>query len=102
MALPITTETTGKIAIKLSTIEAIGYFENFINCDLCLSNESPAYYYIPILDVLYCEKCYLAWAGYKEKYTKEERNLEKERFDNCQAFCTDLETRGLDHSKELE
>ena len=63
--------------------EYMAYSETFGNCHLCGDEVclDDNMYYIPVLDVVYCERCYKLWAisatFYKVDKDIEDKNLSK-------------------------
>lgn len=76
----------GKVSVKVVVAtrkEMIAAFEETCECFLCQSElmADEKMYYIPVLDVVYCKRCFDFWLStavtYKVDLPKEKRNLDK-------------------------
>lgn len=88
MAHPIPNDA-GFLIIQMANYEIAAVMDNFAYCDLCGISEG-IQYYIPYINQIYCEKCYLAWLSGAKRYKDGIKN-ETTRYNRIKAKLQALE-----------
>lgn len=77
--------------IEATRREFIAAFDDFMPCNLCGSEESPFtnMYYIPAVNVVYCERCFELWKKSAVWY-KVDKKMCEERIEELRGKFKDM------------
>ena len=93
MASRINNICGGFTVIVASRKEFMAATDTFANCHLCGDEVylEDCMYYIPMLDVIYCERCYALWQASNPRYYKVDKDIEIKNFEQMKARFLTME-----------